>query len=268
MPDYDEALTALRFLKVPRQRFDVRTRLLLEAGLDAISDMFQPPAIQSGLEFEMRWPTQDKVMACYRARSGDNAATRAVFESRWASMPDFFNDLFAWALHPAQYSSHRAMADQAGPQLLAADDLAAVTRAIALAELTDLFDRPIFRMKLLICAMSAIPPILRDALALHYQAATDWWGQTYQMLLSAADLGLREDVTLERFAMVMTAIEEGLALRYAARPDDFGNDLGEVAAALATGAMSLMNGASAPSDQRESLSEYFRRRFGGTGRPA
>jgi hypothetical protein len=213
------ALAALESLRRPeRQRQDVKTLHLLLASLDAVTATFQERGRSEPATVNPLWPTQDRVMSFYRARSGERNASRAVFETQWATMPDYLSDLFRWALHPAQYAAHQAMAAGAAGALLTAGDLTGATTEIAQTELEDLLSRPIFRMKLLICTSQPVTPMFRAALALHYRAATDWWSGAYAALLQAAGLRLRPDVPMESFAALMTAMEEGLALRFAADP--------------------------------------------------
>ncbi|WP_158939269.1 hypothetical protein [Streptomyces sp. NRRL S-87] len=263
--DPTDPMTALTRLRNPAtQRADPKTRWLLEAGLDAISASFKEPRATSDLPLRVVWPTQERVVARYREHR-EPRATRGVLEHRWRTMSDYYCDLFTWSLHPGQYAAHRGMAQHAAPEVVGAADLAAAARAIARAELEDVFARPLFRMKLLICVMDPVAPVFRDALARFYAAATEWWSEAYRAILAAANLELRGEIGLGTFAALMTAMEEGLALRYAARPEEFGNSIENLADSLALGAMALINGSTAEPGQTTTLAELLRNRFGGVG---
>lgn len=287
-PSSREALRAMAcFQAGDKVRYEKTTVWMLEAGIDALSAMFKGhggatvqrivpgvrkatvrsrptrPAVQTTLR--VAWPVQATVINCYNARRTDRT-TRSAFEHRWPKMDYYYCDLFTWALHPSQYATHRDMAQNAIPQAIGAIDLNEVAQAVAMTELTDVFARPLFRMKLLANVMDPVAPMLHSAFTVYYTSATDWWSGAYQALLDAAGLKLRPEVEMRTFAALMTAMEEGLAIRYAACPDDFGNDLNNVARTLATGALALLNGATAEPGDDTTLAQHLQRRFG--NRPA
>ncbi|GAA1126735.1 hypothetical protein GCM10009663_76170 [Kitasatospora arboriphila] len=255
-----DALTRLR--NPATQRTDPKTQWLLEAGLAAISTSFKEKRTPAALPLNVVWPTQERVIACYREQRGDPKATRGLLDHRWRTMSDYYFDLLAWALHPGHYASHRGMAQDAARHVVGAGDLSVVARGIALAELADVFASPIFRMKLLICVMEPVAPAFHHALARYYGAATEWWSEAYRAILLAAGLELRSEIRMETFAALMSAMEEGLALRYVACPEEFDHDIEKLAHSLALGALALINGATAEPGDATTLAEYLQRRFG------
>jgi hypothetical protein len=82
----------------------------------------------------------------------------------------------------------------------------------------------------------------------------------YEEILSAAGRRLRDEVDLVTFAMSMTALEEGLALRYLANPEAFKSDLTVAAKALSVGALALLAGASSPALRITTFNEDLRPR--------
>jgi len=153
-------------------------------------------------------------------------------------MPKYYADLFAWALHQGQWAAHKQVASMAASALAkegtAFDEVA---HHIALTDMKVLLGAPTFRIKLLVCAMKQLDPSFKSVLSSYYGAANAWWGSVYEEILSAAGRRLRDEVDLVTFAMSMTALEEGLALRYLGNPEAFKSDLTVAAKALSVGAL-------------------------------
>jgi len=147
-------------------------------------------------------------------------------------------------MHRGQWAAHRRIAATAAAVLTDTDTFSTAARHIALADLNVLLGATSFRIKLLICAMRRVDPGMRQALADFYTAANAWWGEVYEQILGSGGLVLRPDVELHTFTMLMTALEEGLAVRFLAHPESFGHRVEEVAEALTVGALALIGGAS------------------------
>ncbi|MEV4511274.1 hypothetical protein AB0K00_20150 [Dactylosporangium sp. NPDC049525] len=263
-PDPRDATWALEHLRSPeRHRADPLTQGLLVAGLQAISATLKTRhADRETPLLDVVWPSRDSIIACYNARRpAAEHVTYAVLAYRWRTMADFYADLFAWALHPAQYLGHRSIAQVSAPSVMTSGDLSSTAAAVAYEEITGILRGPVFRMKLLISLMDPVSPVFHGALERYYTAATDWWSTTYRAILAAAGLELRADMPLSAFSALMTAMAEGLALRFVARPQEFDHQLESVARTLAVGAMALIHGSTAEPGDGRSLAEYFQQRF-------
>ncbi|WP_123666220.1 hypothetical protein [Actinocorallia herbida] len=255
--DEDDPLSALRHLQPRPSLPDDKTRLLLEAGLEAVTAAFQDRPQSQEMPLAVVWPSQDSVMERYRERVGDRRVTRAVMEYRWKCMPDFYADLFAWALHPSHYAVEQQLSQEAPGVVEAVPDFGDAAFRIARADLDTVFGTPILRIKLLICVSHPVPKAFDESLARFYEAATTWWSGAYASVIAAMGLELRPEIPLRTFATLMTAIEEGLALRYLARPAEFGHDLDALADTLAKGALALLKGSTQNPGDDTTLAAFF-----------
>ncbi len=191
---------------------------------------------------KLPWPTRAEVVKRYNRRTGLRRS-KAVFEDRWVTGDAFNADLLAWAVHEGQWKDHRRVAAAADSGLTDTTSFSAVAQQIALADVKVLLADTTLRVKLMICAMHRVDPRMRPALAYFYAQANTWWSVVYQRILAASGLSLRPDVDLETFAMLMTAMEEGLVVRFLAHPESFGDRVDKVAEVLTIGSLALAHGA-------------------------
>lgn len=253
--------TALSRLKRPHtQRGNSDTRLLLEAGLELLNEALDK-ASSAGKLATFRWPSRKQVVKRFNRHTGLQMS-KAVFDDKWASAGDFATDLIAWALHRSQWSTHRTVAASAMAEI-AAVGLAAGARKLATNDMAILVGAPSFRIKLLICALSSDGSSLREPIEDFYRAAIDWWGTVYRQIFRAGNRCLRPDVDLPTFAILMTAMEEGLALRLRAAPELFDEGIDSAASMLALGALGLFIGMTADPSDSATLATCADRWFGG-----
>ncbi|MFI6485520.1 hypothetical protein ACIBH1_46960 [Nonomuraea sp. NPDC050663] len=245
-----DAMAAVTHLRRPgTQQGQHDTLLLLGVGLDLIGQALAQDSY--GLTFT--WPSRAQLIKKYNMVTGLRAS-KGLFEDRWATMGDYYADLFAWALHPAQWVRHQQVAEKATANLRTAPSFSATARHAALLDIQALTQATSFRIKLVLCATHPIAPAHRAALRPFYQAARDWWSVVYEAVLNGSRRALRPDVPMAEFVAMMTAIEEGLVLHYLSSPQSFDRSMERLAEILATGAMALILGASAPEGDAEPLS--------------
>jgi hypothetical protein len=256
------ALGALRHLRREEQRFQEDTLRFLEVGLDLVTRAFAQPVSRGGALLRFQWPTQDQVVRAYHHRYGSRTAKGAL-RDRWPTAGEYAADLLAWALHPAQWSAHRDIADSAPATLSAYDSFSEAAALLGHQDILRLLEEPSFRIKLLMCVLSEKDEPVRDALALFYRGSLEWWSPVYAARASLAGLRLRSGVTAESLAMALTALEEGLAVRYLADAGSF-RDVSHLAEVFGSAALAVMLGAVATaSDERtltQAADETFRSR--------
>src|SRR3954468_12629153 len=149
----DDPRHALMHLRRPHtQREHDDTRLLLEAGLELVTEGLGDRDGRVTATMRFPWPTRAQVVERYNEKAGLRMS-KAVFEDRWATGEDFSADLLAWAMHRGQWAAHQRIADTAGSMLADTAAFAAVAGHIALADLKVLLGATTFRVKLMICAM-------------------------------------------------------------------------------------------------------------------
>lgn len=257
----DDPMAVLSRLRRPHtQRQNEDTRRLLEVGLELLNETLDERPEQ-GQPVSFRWPSKERVVERFNDRTGLQMS-RAVLDDRWATTGDFAADLFAWALHRSQWSAHRTIAENAMAVIANTGALSAGARELARKDMTALLGAPIFRIKLLLCAVSSVEPPFATPMEDFYAAAIDWWGTVYAAILTAGDRRLRPDVDPRTFAMLMTAMEEGLALQLRAAPQLFANGLDSAAEALALGALGLFAGMTTDRDDNTNLTDYVDAQFG------
>jgi hypothetical protein len=181
--------------------------------------------------------------------------SKAVFEDRWVTGLDYSADLLGWALHRGQWVKHRELASSSARALTGAESFSSTVHDIALADFKILLESTSFRIKLMICAMHVDDRRLRRALADFYGAANDWWAPVYQQILGSAGITLPADIDVPTFTILLTAIEEGLALRFLAHPESFDHNVEKVGEIFTSGALALLAGASRMSDESTTLRE-------------
>jgi hypothetical protein len=258
----DDPRSALVHLRRPHtQRGQQDTRLLLEAGLELVTEGLGEREGHAVMRFP--WPTRAQVVERYNAKTGLRMS-KAVFEDRWATAENYNADLLSWATHRGQWATHQRIARGAAAALTDTTAFSAVAANIALADLKVLLAATSFRIKLMVCAMHRVDPAVQRALADFYDAANSWWGEVYQQILSGRGLILRPDVDLRTFTVLMTAMEEGLAVRFLAHPESFGNSIETVAGTLTTGALALVAGAATSCADGTSLRDFTDSRMGRT----
>jgi hypothetical protein len=258
----DDPRQALMHLRRPHtQRDHEDTQRLLVAGLELITEGMGDGDAGGTWSMTFRWPTRAQVVRRYNEKTGLRMS-KAVFEDRWRTGEDFSADLLGWAMHKGQWAAHREIAATAAAMMTDTETFAAVARHIALADVKVLLGATTFRIKLLTCSMRRVDPGIRQALAEFYIAANRWWGEVYEQILGSSGLVLRPDVELRTFAMLMTALEEGLVIRFLAHPESFGHRVEEVAEALTTGALALLGGASTDEADVIGLREFTDARMG------
>jgi hypothetical protein len=258
-------IEALKHLRRPRtQRRQTETRQLLAAGLRLATEALsrQGSAVDGPVDF--RWPSRKQIIDQFNRDTGLRMS-KAVLEDRWATMADYYADLFIWSLHQTQWSDHQRVAVAAAPALVNAESFSAVARQVATDDLAVLLAGPSFRMKLLVCATFSATSPFHPVIADFYQAANDWWSIVYQRILDSAGLRLRPGIELASFAMLMTGLEEGLALRLLAHPPSFPQGLHEAAELLAVGALAMLHGAAVEPDKAATLFDAIDARMSPSG---
>jgi hypothetical protein len=166
-------LTHLRRPHIQGEQED--TWRLLEAGLELVTETLGRVSSDEDALVSFRWPTRARIVARFN-KITDLRMSKAVFEERWSTMPKYYADLFAWALHQGQWAAHKQVASMAASALAKAGTaFDEVAHHIALTDMKVLLAAPTFRIKLLICAMKQRDPSFKSVLSSYYGAANAWW---------------------------------------------------------------------------------------------
>jgi hypothetical protein len=249
------AMRAVTHLRNPSQRESEDTRLLLSAGLDIIKRGWRHRTSDGQQVIRFEWPTKDDVIREFNRRN-NREATRGLFDARWRTGGDYAADLLAWSLDEAQWGAHYAVSQRAATAATSGVPASRWARDIARQDLDALLTATSFRIKLMVCGLADPDPKIKAVLADFYDASVQWWSNVYVETLAVAGRRLRPDVSSCTFAMWMTALEEGLSVRYLANPDSFTDDVDGLAEALALGALAMFIGASSTDERPAPLGDY------------
>jgi BetI-type transcriptional repressor, C-terminal len=153
--------------------------------------------------------------------------SNGAFYNIWPTQADFRRDL----LHHALSADRIEVGDEtsnAAAALLAQPDfsLAETIRVAATLNFEGLKADPALRLKQALWTRHSADPEVRELLAALYDGATAMLVPMYTAALGRAGRRMRGTCTVEQLAVVLTALAEGLHLRWAVQPSAVPDDVG------------------------------------------
>ncbi|GAB1515819.1 TetR family transcriptional regulator C-terminal domain-containing protein [Actinophytocola sp. KF-1] len=222
------------------------TRAYLEAGFRILEREFG--AHPAGDEDRLRRPlatlTRETVIA--EVANGPEPLPRqgtvGSFRDRWAYFPDYVSDLTRYVLRAQRMPWDAVLAEQAG-SAFADGEFSSVVHEVAFRR-TMLSARSTsmrFRYSAVVLAMR--DHRLYESLSSLYEHVIEAWERLIDSVLSSRGLALRPGLTPRDLAMMLTALNEGLALRVASDPNHHVFDEAGRRSTLGTAALALFAGA-------------------------
>ena len=203
-----------------------------------------------------RWMTRDSVFA--EVRRGPDALPRqpseGSFRDRWRSKGDYVADLIAYLYWTAHWALHHKLATEAASQLLDAETpFAEAIEEVAYMDLELTIDSQYsgtFR------AQATLQPSATEGNAVGagmrelYREGLLTWGATYQRLLNGRGMRLRPGISVEDFAVILTAVAEGLSVRGMVDGKDRVRDSATRTSLLGMAGMAILSAFVDPGDGR------------------
>lgn len=244
------AADALRHLARPEQARQPETHQLLRAGMERVLAPMQLRTSDPGVAVpDLRWPTRDEVVARFNQTTGQ-AKSKRVFDYRWETLADYHADLIAWALHPAQWEQHDVVAADlagTGPGPTPAE-LVAELRALAARDVRATLSEDSFLLQLVLLAVAPAHPVVREELGRTYGRVDDRWEGPFAALLATRGLRVRAGATVSTMMTVLTAVEEGLVMRYLGDPGEFDHSVERLSEVCADGILAAFASFVEPDD--------------------
>jgi len=229
------------------------TRAYLEAGLRILRREFSPEAAGNDERFQRPLATLTRETVITEVASGPPELPRhgtvGSFRDRWTYFPDYVSDLARYVLRTDRMPWDARLAEQA-EAALDGDDFAGAVHEVAFRRMTIAIRSTTLRFRYSAIALALHDGQLYQAMAAVYDDVTGIWERLLTSVLSARGLSLRPGVTVRDLAVLLTAVNEGLAFRVASVPDHAVLDesarrglLGTAALALFTGSVDTGDGA-------------------------
>jgi hypothetical protein len=230
------------------------TRAFLEAGLRILEREFSatPGPHEERFLRPLATLTRETVIAEVANGPAElpRQGTVGAFRDRWAYFPDYVSDLARYTLRVQRMPWDTVLAEEAGT-MLALGDFAAGVHNIAYRRMWLAMRSTALRFRYSAIALAAQDKKLYEAMSSVYEDVTGIWERLFESVLAARGLALRPGVTARDLAILLTALNDGLALRLTSAPDDTilnENDqhglLGVAALALFTGCVDTGDGES------------------------
>lgn len=201
------------------------TVAFLEAGVRLITEQMRTPlhGNRSLEEADARdffsWLSKAKIIEEVKRADSRYMPTQGMFRDRWEFQGAYVEDLLSYSL----WKTHEALEtgrDAATLELLAtAKDFADAIQAAAYRDLCDVIDNPVSRIGIMACLMADRDEIARKAVKRVYEHGFLVWTRNYLSTLQARNIKLRDGVTAEELARMLTALSEGVLLQHMADPD-------------------------------------------------
>jgi hypothetical protein len=171
------------------------------------------------------WLTRDKLFDEVRAGAGalPRQPSDGSYRDRWRCKSDFTADLVAYVLWSPQWQRHVDLAVESvsvvdAPPASFWDAVEEVAfRDLQFAVEPRYIDT--FRAQMVMQAMLEHDPAAARGINVFYQRIHTAWTESYAAVMAELGLRFRSDVTVDDFAVLLTAVAEGLAFRRLADPD-------------------------------------------------
>jgi hypothetical protein len=168
--------------------------------------------------------------------------TVGSFRDRWAYFPDYVSDLTRYVLRTQRMPWDARLAEQAGNALTDGEFSSAV-HEVAFRRTMLSTRSTTMRFRYSAIALATRDQRLYEPLSSLYEHVTEAWERLIESVLSSRDLRLRPGLTPRDLAMMLTALNEGLALRVASDPNHHVFDEASRRSTLGTAALTLFAGA-------------------------
>jgi hypothetical protein len=198
------------------------------------------------------------------------------YRATWASHDDYINDLLAFLFHPMNYDPQYGAARQTRADwLIGEGSFVEAADHVTYYELQAICRMPLFRLQLMMAATAHRNDGIHKTIADNYAGALEPWKKLYAEIFAARGFRLRQGVTIDQFANMLTAIIEGFAVRHLGDPgaDIIGsspadNSVGMAALAIVNGYLEPANGPSRGSlrDEFQATEKSLRGKTPGKGR--
>jgi hypothetical protein len=222
------------------------TRAYLEAGLRILEREFVkgPPGHEDRLLRPLATLTRETVIT--EVANGPSELPRqgtvGSFRDRWAYFPDYVSDLTRYVLRTQRMPYDAQLAEQAG-QALTDGEFSSAVHEVAYRRMLLSTRSTTMRFRYSAVALAMRDQRLYEPLSSLYEHVTDVWERLIESVLSSRGLSLRPGLTPKDLATMLTALNEGLALRMASEPNHHVIDEPERRSMLGTAALTLFAGA-------------------------
>jgi len=210
---------------------DPVTASYLAAGMRLIERNLGPGGARTPVDLEGDIPVQRPLLSFLSERAVvaevannaypfSRAGNVATLRSIWRSQSDFIADLLRFGLWAAHYpAAHQHEVTAAAEQAIIGVDFVAAIHTICYWDLLVYLGMPMFRLQLVAAASSEDDEAIQRAISERYSETIGLWKELYASFLDVRGLRLREGITLDECADLLTAVAEGLALRQLADPN-------------------------------------------------
>jgi hypothetical protein len=183
---------------------------------------------------------------------GGNVST---MRSTWKTQSGFIADVLNFALSPGYYpENYQQTRAQGAERLIESVDPAGAIEDLAYRISQEIDEMVSFRLELIAVASAERSEVVRQALAGNYQRAHALWKQVYAEFLEVRRLRLRDGMTLDQLACILTSVVEGATLRSISDPDVETIDHIDHRSLLGTAALALLNGCLEPVEEPDGRS--------------
>ena len=244
------------------------TRSYLQAGLRLLTHAVMPPAhegadphIHPFVDFVSRKKVVDEVTQEEHAdlpRRGSVGGLRDL----WDPHRGFLMDLLRTSLLIDSWVS--AVPGSTEAQLRDLTDPLEIVAEVSLANAQALDRDAGFRIQILATIIAAQEPELHESLATMYAALNQSWAGVYATVIASLGFKLRDGITFEMLADLLTGLAEGLGLRHLAAPDKRILDAEQGTSLLSTGVLAILSSCLEPVDSEESFESFVRARLSPT----
>lgn len=221
------------------------TRAYLEAGLRILEREFKagPAGDEDRLLRPLATLTRETVITevAHGPAELPRQGTVGSFRDRWAYFPDYVSDLTRYVLRPRRMPWDAYLAEQAG-SALADGDFSPAVHEVAFRRMMMAVHSTTLRFRYSAVALAMQDQRLYEAMSSMYQDVTVVWERLVASVLSSRNLTLRPGITPRDLAVMLTALNEGLAFRIASDPNHGVLDETARRALLGTGALALFAG--------------------------
>jgi hypothetical protein len=220
------------------------TRAYLEAGVRLVYREFYAANDDGRLMRPFESLRRENVIAEMAAGRPElpTKGTVGSFRDRWDPFSGYLSDLARFMLRMRKLGPVNALATQA-VDALTHGDFAAAVHEVAYRDM-ELADMSVqLRFRFLASTLAAQDPGVAEAMAGVYRDVTHTWKNLCDEVFAARGLTLREGLTTEDLAMVLVAVNEGLAFRVANDPNCTVRDPATRRGLLGYAALALFSGA-------------------------
>ncbi|MGL5826076.1 MAG: hypothetical protein ACRCYU_14875 [Nocardioides sp.] len=208
-------------------------RAYMDAGLELVTQQFQetvdvpaedeqPASVFfSWLKWSMVWEEAQRRASANGSDSSeadnlkdsDSNKVRRRWGNKEGYVDRYIHDLLAYAMWTQHLQPGIERARQARLDLADVEDVPLMVQDAANAEIDYALHNPYQYVALVAAAISGRYPHLRDLMGRGYKLLLDQWIPVYKELLARHGLKLRDGITYQEFADMLSSMGEGIVLR-------------------------------------------------------